>query len=259
MSETNPLLSRWAAGQATLSGWLFSPDLLIAEVMASCGFDEVVVDQQHGAIGPGDLVGIFAALAGRGATVVTRVPANDPASIGRSLDMGAQGIMVPMINTPGEAARAVAACRYAPRGVRSFGPIRARMTVGSSDPTELERTALILQVETAAGLEHVDEIVAIPGVDAIYVGPFDLGLSLGLTPNVERRPAAESQRLAGAIDAIREACARAGKVAGIFCSDGASAKRYLDQGFRMVTVATDLDLIALHGKRELAAARGLQG
>ncbi len=255
MSEANPLLARWAAGRASLGGWVFSADPFVAETMAACGFDELIVDQQHGAIGPGDLVGLFAAIGGRGAAVITRVPANDPAVIGQSLDLGAHGIMVPMVNTAEEAVRAVEACRYAPAGVRSFGPLRARMVMDSADPTVLEGTALILQVETLAGLENAGEIAAVPGVDVVFVGPFDLGLSMGLAPNVEQRSAAERDRLAAAIDAIRLACDRAGKVAGMFCPDGASARRYLEQGFRMVTLATDLDLVAVNGARELAVAR----
>ncbi len=180
MTYENPLKAIWRSGRASYGGWTGSPDPIIAEWIASCGFDEVLVDQQHGAIEPNQLGAIFTAISAQGAIPIARVPANDAAAIGKTLDLGAQAIVVPMVNDADEAARAVAACRFPPHGVRSFGPIRAHLVVGGDEPEDLETPAVIVMVETAAGLANVDAIAATEGVDAIYIGPADLSIGLGL-------------------------------------------------------------------------------
>jgi 4-hydroxy-2-oxoheptanedioate aldolase len=157
-----------------------------------------------------------------------------------------------MVNTAAEAAAAVAACRYAPTGVRSFGPIRAAVAAATTDPRRLESVLCIVMVETVEGLANLAEIAATPGVDAIYVGPADLALSLGLAPRLE----ATESRHADAIAEIREACGRSGIAAGIQCSDGAQARLQAGAGFQMVTIAKDSALLQAAVRRELTAARG---
>jgi 4-hydroxy-2-oxoheptanedioate aldolase len=149
----------------------------------------------------------------------------------------------------------VAACRYAPHGLRSFGPIRAVVSAGTGDPRELEKVLCIVMVETVEGLANLDAIASTPGVDAIYVGPADLALSLGLQPKLE----ATEPRHAEAIAAIREACKGSGIAAGIQCSDGASARVQAEAGFQMVTIAKDSALLQAAVRRELLAARGQDG
>jgi len=255
VSFINPLIERWQSGGATVGAWLMGRDPLIAESLASCGYDFVVVDQQHGVAGMSEAPGLFMAIAGGGAVPATRVPTNDTAAIGHALDLGALAVIVPMVNTAQEATRAAAACRYAPDGDRSFGPVRAKLVVGSADPAILERTALILQIETAAGLANAAAIASTPGVDAIFIGPFDLALSMGIPADPASRSAADVERHAAAIDSIRLACESAGIAAGIYCADGAEARAYLNQGFRMVTAVTDVDALRAVASRELRAAR----
>jgi 4-hydroxy-2-oxoheptanedioate aldolase len=253
---SNPILDRWRSGGSTLGAWLQLRDPFVAEMLASCGYDVIVVDQQHGLAGVADLPGLFTAIAAGGSVPVTRVPSRDPAEIGRALDLGALGVIVPMVNTAEEAALAVASCRYAPQGGRSYGPTRARMLFGTAHPVPLEGAAVILQVETAEGLANAASIAATPGVDAILIGPFDLALSMGLTADPAARPAAEAARHAAAVDEVRRACDDAGVAPGIYCLDGAAARAAIGQGFRLVTALTDTDAILAAGRRELAAARG---
>jgi 4-hydroxy-2-oxoheptanedioate aldolase len=256
MTYENPLRAIWRSGRASYGGWTGSPDPIVAEWIASCGFDEVLVDQQHGAIEPNQLGAIFTGISARGAIPITRVAANDAAAIGKSLDLGAQGVVIPMVNDRAEAARAVAACRFPPHGVRSMGPIRAHMVFGSEEIDDLESPVCIVMVETAAGLANVDAIASTPGVDAIYVGPADLSIALGVPFNRGRRTPEQAARHAAAVETIRKACDRHGIVAGMNCSSGEIARGYVDAGFRMVTVTVDADMIPRDGMRELAVAKG---
>jgi 4-hydroxy-2-oxoheptanedioate aldolase len=137
-----------------------------------------------------------------------------------------------------------------------MGPIRAHMVFGTDDIVDLESPVCIVMVETAAGLANVDAIASTPGVDAIYVGPADLSVGLGIPYIRSRRTPAEAALHAAAIETIRKACDRHGIVAGMNCATGEQARGYVEQGFRMVTVTTDADSIPRDGMRELAVAKG---
>ena len=259
MAYVNPLLGRWRSGGTVLATWLTVPDPLAAELLASCGWDAVIVDQQHGAAGPRELATLFMAIGAGGAWPLTRVPPGDTAAIGRSLDAGALGIVVPMVDTADEARAAIADCRYGTRGHRSYGPIRAGLVAGSADPEDLERVALIPQIETVSGLEHVDEIATVPGVDALLVGPADLALALEVPLDVGRRTAEQMERHGSAVARVREACGRAAVVPGIHCLEGESARRHLADGFRFVSVSTDASFLRTASTHALEVARGRRG
>ena len=252
MSSTKTLQSVWAAGGVARGVWCAAPSSVTAEAVAAVGFDYVCLDMQHGAIGYSDAVPMLQAISGQGATPIVRLAANDPAAIGRVLDAGALGVIVPMVGSAEEAARAVVACRYPPRGRRSYGPVRAATVMGTRAPRELEQVVCAVMVETEEGLERVDEIAGTDGVDAIYVGPADLSLALGLPPAYEHEAPAHRE----ALERIRAACERHGIIAGIHCDGGAMAARRLQQGFRMVTVANDLVTLRAGVTAELAAATG---
>jgi 4-hydroxy-2-oxoheptanedioate aldolase len=256
MTYENPLKAIWQSGRASYGGWVTTADPTIAEWMAAIGFDEVLVDQHHGTVEPSQLSGVFTAIIAGGAIPTTRVAAHDPASIGKSLDLGAQAVVIPMVNSAEEAAAAVAASRFPPRGGRSMGPVRAQLTVGSDDIEDLESPAIIVMVETYSGLANVDAIAATPGVDAIYIGPADLSIALGVPYNRARRTLDQAKLHAEAVERVREACERHGIVAGMNCATGEQARGYVEQGFRMLTVTTDGDMLFRDGMRELAAAKG---
>ena len=253
------LRSDWAGGSATLGGWVVGSDPLIAEHLARCGFDEVTIDLQHGTSDFRDIALLCAAITRGGAVPLVRVPRAEPVTIGRCLDLGAAGVIVAMVGSAEEAAATVDACRYAPEGSRSIGPVRAQWTMDSgplSDPLATERLAAVVcmpMVETADGLANVAEIAATPGIDGVYVGPGDLALAMGL-PLPGGRTAEQQQRLDVAIDSVVAACDAAGVTAGIQGVGGASAAAWVRRGFRMVTVTADVSLVA-GGRRELEVAR----
>ena len=248
---TNPLREMWAQGRTAFGLWAMIPGHFTVEILASAGPDYVCVDGQHGLIDYAAMVPMLAAVEAAGATSLTRVPQNDAATIGRCLDAGARGVIVPLVNDASEATRAVAACRYPPQGDRSYGPVRASVAFGLSDHEAIAREALcIVMVETREGLENVDEIAATSGVDAIYVGPADLALSLGLPPTFDVKEPAH----VAAVEKIKDACKRHGIAAGIHAASGEVAKKHVDAGFDMATVGMDAPLLAGVAHREMRAA-----
>ena len=252
MANPNPLKKALAEKRTAFGLWMTMPGAFGAELIASAGVDYVCVDQQHGVIDYVSMVAMFQAIGAAGAAPITRVMQNDPGQIMRSLDAGALGIIVPLVNDATEAARAVAACRYPPHGIRSYGPVRAAGVIGSRDPKDLaEQVLCIVMVETREALEKVDEIAATPGLDGIYIGPSDLALSLGLAPTLDVTEDAHVE----AVKKIMEACHRKGIAVGIQCASGEWARRHAEAGFDMVTVATDAALLREAALRELTAAR----
>src|SRR5918998_6518728 len=211
------------------------PGSVGAEIFAGTGVDYVCVDQQHGVIDYDSMVPMFQAIRAEGAAPITRVLSNDQFLIMKALDAGALGVIVPLVNSTEDAARAVAACRYPPRGMRSYGPVRAAGVIGSRDPEVLGGEVLCLvMVETREALERVEEIAATPGLDGIYIGPSDLALSLGLPPTLDIQEGEHAE----AVGRIREACKRSGIAAGIHCPSGEWARKHAEAGFDLVTVAT---------------------
>ena len=186
MANPNPLKATWAEGLTVFGLWMTVPGSFGAEILAGTGVDYVCVDQQHGIIDYDSMVPMLQAIRAGGAAPITRVLSKDPFLIMKALDAGAWGVIVPMIDDAEAAADAVAACRYPPRGIRSWGPTRASLALGSRDPEDLAGEVLCLvMIETRKGLENVEEISATPGLDGIYIGPSDLALSLGLSPTLD--------------------------------------------------------------------------
>lgn len=252
MTFRNPMLETWARGEPTLGVWCSIAGSFSAETAASAGYDYACVDLQHGAVDYADMLPMLQAIQLQGASPIVRVSWSERWMIMQALDAGAYGVIVPMIDTPGDAARAVSACRYPPAGERSFGPTRTAIANRTVDPDELSSVACIPMIETAAGLANLDGIAATPGVDALYVGPGDLALALGLPP----RFAGEIPEHEEAIERIRQACDDNGIVAGVHCSSGAEARKRRQQGFTMITVAADSVLLRTAATEALAAARG---
>jgi 4-hydroxy-2-oxoheptanedioate aldolase len=220
----------------TIGGWCAMPGAFSAELMARCGFDWLCIDTQHGLIGYDQMALMLQAVAITATPAFVRVPWNQPDHIMKALDAGAQGVLVPMVNSAEEARAAVAACRYPPDGYRSWGPIRASLGVSAYSPEVGNRRVVVaVMIETAAGLAAADEILAVPGVDAVYVGPNDLALAHGLEPGGD----ASQPALARPIEAVLDACQRHGVVAGIHCADVEIAQHWRERGFRMLNVASD--------------------
>ena len=199
--------SRWSSARRVA---VVPASTITAETAARQGFDYVCVDTQHGAIDYQAAVGMFQAIELGGGTPITRVPWNEQGIIGKMLDAGAQGVIVPMVNTREQAEAVVRSCRYAPEGSRSFGPTVAGMRHADYVAWAGTAVAVIPMIETTEALGNLDEIMSVPGVDAIYVGPADLSLSLGLKPRnndgeaaLRRRPARRSSTHAVATASCR--------------------------------------------------------
>ncbi len=248
----NTALEAWRAGRQTVGCWLSLANTFTAESLANLGFDWVCVDLQHGLLDYQDLTHLLPAISTSAATPLVRVPWNEPDHIGKALDAGAYGVIVPMVNNRAEAERAVSACRYPPEGVRSFGPIRAALYGGRGYAAGAnEQIACIVMIETREGLENLEAIVTTPGVDAVYIGPADLALALGLPPVGDN----DHPDHAAAVGRILEACRRAGIGAGIHTSSLAYARRYLEQGFNLVTLGSDAGFMMRAAAADLAAVR----
>ena len=250
----NRLKAKWQRGEPTFGGWLLIPSSFAAEVMARQGFDYLCVDMQHGLIGYQVALEMLQAIGTTDTVPLVRVPRNDFGMINKMLDAGAHGIVIPMVNSAEEAREAVRACRYAPEGARSFGPSRAALSAGPDYfATANQSVACIPMIETREAVEALDEILAVPGIDAIYVGPNDLSISLGLPPAPDN-PGAYQE----AYQRIAKACAAHGVTAGIHANPNLAGK-HLATGYRLITIASDLGGLAAGAARDLRSVREQSG
>jgi 4-hydroxy-2-oxoheptanedioate aldolase len=241
----------WDTGRPSLGGWCSIPSAFSAELMGRCGFDWVCIDTQHGLIGYDQMAGMLQALSITGTPALVRVPWNTPDHIMKALDAGAQGVIVPMVSTADDARSIVATVKYPPIGTRSWGPIRAALDVPDySAATANASTAVIVMIETREGVENLDEILSVPGVDAVYVGPMDLALAHGITPSLKVSDA-EHQAL---IETILDACKRHGVIAGIHCDEIGTVCRWWELGYQMCTLSSDAGLLRAAATEALAAA-----
>lgn len=252
------LRAKWEAGQSVFGLWAGIPTSITAELAAAAGYDYVCVDLQHGLSDEATMITMFQATQAAGAVPMARLAWNEPWLIMRALDLGAVGVILPLIDNAGEARRAVEACRYPPLGKRSYGPVRAEMVMGSSAPDELGGDVLCFaMIETREGIENLEEIAATPGLDGLYIGPSDLSIALGLAPGgVTSDPTQDRPALADAIERVRKACEANQLIAGMHCGGGAIADHYARQGFGLITVAVDTNLYKATIRRELLAAQG---
>ncbi len=241
----------FSSGKAAVGGWCVIPSPFAAELMGLAGFDWVCIDMQHGLVGYDALVPMLQALDKTGTPAFVRVPWNQPDHIMKALDAGANGVIVPMVNSVEQARAAAGACRYPPDGYRSWGPIRAAFAKDGFEPGWANRDVFCaVMIETAEALERVDDILSVPGIDAVYVGPNDLAVSNGWPPdgNVTRPEHAEL------VLKIRDACQRHNLIAGIHCGSIDAAKRWRQEGFRMLNVNSDAVFLRTNA---MAVIRGL--
>jgi len=235
----NRLRTLWAEGKAATNAWLHIPSHYAAELIAHQGWDSITIDTQHGPIGYDAMVAMLTAIATTETTPLVRVTWNNPGEIMRAADAGAMGVICPSVNNVEECRRFVGALRFAPLGYRSIGPNRARF-FGSDYVAKANQTILaIAQIETAEGLANLDEIAAVEGLDMLYIGPSDLGLSLGREGRMDQT----DPIVVNAIDRILRAAKAAELKAGIFCVAPDYTKAMRAKGFDLLTAVTDTALI----------------
>ena len=229
------LRQKLRAGGTILGASCSLGSAFVAEILARAGLDYIYIDQQHGITSFDTLVHMLRAIDHTQTSPIVRVRSNDAGLIGQVLDAGADGVIVPMVNSPEDAQRAVAACRYAPEGSRSFGAFRASMTRGSDIGKANERVLCFVMIESAGGVAQAEKIASVPGVDGVYIGQADLAISLGLPAHVKIQPGVHQ----AAVDAILQACTKAGIAAGL----SGNAVEMCKAGFRMITMGSDRSIL----------------
>ena len=239
--RANEIRKKWSKGEAVVNGWLAIPSSFSAETMAHQGWDSITIDMQHGMVDYQSAVAMLQGISTTGTMPLARVPWLDPGIIMKMLDAGSYGIICPMVNTAEDAERFVTACRYPPRGQRSFGPIRASLYAGG-DYAQHANDEIIpfAMIETAEALDNLDDILSVDGVDAIYIGPADLSNALGCTPKLDQ----DEKPVVEAIDYIVRKALEKGVTPGIHNLTPEYALKMIDKGFRFVTISSDARLMA---------------
>lgn len=242
-----------AEGGRVINGWCSIPNSYSAELMANQGFDSVTIDLQHGPIDFQVALTMLQAISTTDAVPMARVPWNDPAIIMKLLDAGAYGLVCPMVNSKAEAEAFVGAARYAPQGFRSFGPNRA-VQYGGADYWQHanEEVLLFAMIETTKALDNLDEILSVPGLDGIYIGPADLSLSMGYTPTL----APTEPNVLAAMAKVCEKARSKGLIAGVHTDGAQTARKRFDEGFQLCTLLNDARLLAAAAQNAVREAKG---
>lgn len=248
----NRVRSIWNEGGQAVAGWLQLPGALHAEALARCGYDAIVIDLQHSSIGFDAALPMLTAIELGGAEPFVRLKWNDPSDTMKLLDCGAYGVIAPMIDTGGQARHFASGLHYPPHGQRSYGPRRPNLRYGTDYPSIASTTIVSLaMIETREALDNLDDILAVDGLDGVFIGPTDLSLSLGFGPAaVSAEPA-----IVAAIKEVRLRAHAVGKRVGIFCAETAFARAKLDEGFDLVTVTPDLAMMTTTARQILTDLR----
>ncbi len=250
MIASNPVTEKLRNGQPSVGSWLSLCSPAAAESMAPMGWDWLVVDAEHSPVGFETMVNCFRAAQLGGVAPLARVPWNDTIWIQRTLDAGAMGLVVPMVNSAEEARQAVANMRYATRGQRSFGGSRlAAYIEGDYRTWADDNLAAIVMIETVQAVENAEAILAVDGVVGCFIGPNDLALSMGLSP-AEMGPGTRHE---AAMLEVLAAARRTGKAAGKHCFSAAELSLRIGQGFQFLALASDAIFMARAAQAELDA------
>ncbi|EFW23152.1 hypothetical protein D8B26_006667 [Coccidioides posadasii str. Silveira] len=256
MQAANRLRTVLQAGRGQAFGaWQMLPGTNVARILARSGFDWICVDTEHGNIADAQMHEAVAAIAALGVSPIVRIAANEGWMVKRALDSGAHGILVPLLDTADDARKLVASAKFPPMGKRGFGSPFAMGPIGNVSATEYllhanDTLLTIVQIETKEGLENVEEIARVPGIDVLLVGPYDLGNNIGRPVINELHPELEA-----AIERIRKAAVDNGKKAGIFSPNGEMAKKFASQGFHMISVTSDVYALSTHLEGSLTTAK----
>jgi 4-hydroxy-2-oxoheptanedioate aldolase len=231
-------------------GWITGPTLIGPEEFARAGYGYVGFDAQHGYLDDADIAGILRRLEHVPIATAVRLPDANPAPIGRVLDAGADAVFIAMIESADQAAAAVAATRYAPAGIRSFGPLRP--SLGSDAATLESRVSVFAMIETAAALSGLTEICAVDGLAGIYVGPADLAISMG----VDAVGSTKNPDVLDAIKKIHAEATAAGLITGIHANDGKTGHAMAQLGFQVITLAAESQALRRGAAEHLREATG---
>jgi 4-hydroxy-2-oxoheptanedioate aldolase len=264
MSSAFNLARRVRAGETFFIAWVATPDPLVAETLARSGFDAINLDMQHGLHDPISIMQGIGAVVAAGKPAIVRVPVDDFAMASRALDMGAEAVIAPMVNSAADARAFADAMKYPPLGRRSWGPTRAMTLQGISAASGYAalanaETLSLAMIETQEALDDLDAILAVDGIDGIFVGPSDLSLTLSNGAIID----ANHPSIDDPIRRIAAATLKAGKIPAIFAGGGARAKQFASFGYTIIAVGSDSGVassgggyIAVGARAMLAEARG---
>lgn len=254
--KTNHVRAKLKNGEPSIGTWLTLPTPFSARQLAGVGFDWLTVELEHSPTNWETAAQCFLEIAAGGVAPLTRLPWNTGENIKRALDLGAWGVIVPMVNSKAEAEAVVEGARYYPMGNRSVGGQLHAISFGTAPATYYERAndevLVIVMAEHVRGIENLDEILSVPGIDAVFIGPNDLHKSMGLKPSFE----SDHPQFVQALEHVRKTATKYGIAPGIHVADAAAAQRRRDEGFQFIAVASDIGLLLAKG-REVASALGL--
>ncbi len=236
----NNLLHIWKSNQAVVNGWLSIPNSFTAEAFGKMGWDSITIDMQHGQNDYQSSIAMLQSLSNSKSVPFARVPWSEPGIIMKMLDLGVMGIIAPMINTKDDCERFVSYCYYPPIGQRSFGPMRAQLVHGSNYYDLANQNILsFAMIETKQAFENLDEILSVPNLTGIYIGPADMSSSYGLTPKFD----VKEDPVYSNIKIISEKAKKFGKIAGIHNGSTSYAKEMIKLGYKLVTVLSDFRIM----------------
>jgi 4-hydroxy-2-oxoheptanedioate aldolase len=248
----NRIQTLWAQGKPVLNGWLHIPSMWSAELMATQGWDSLVIDMQHGMMSMETAIQMLQAISITDTVPMVRVNWNTPGDIMRLLDAGAYGIICPMINTREDCEAFVGACRYPPMGYRSLGPTRAKVWAGDDYAAKANDTVVTLaMIETQEAFDNRDDIMSVEGLDGVFVGIGDLRLSMTGNAGFD----SSDTTVIDALDAILASAKAHNLKAGLFTVDPAYASDMINRGYDFVTVMTDSMLLNYAGEQIITSTR----
>ncbi|KAI9699077.1 MAG: hypothetical protein M1836_003266 [Candelina mexicana] len=257
MQAANRLQKALRGSGPTFGAWQTLPGSNLSRTIARSGFDWVLVDTEHGNIDDGAMHECVAAIAGCGVSPIVRIAANEGWMVKRALDAGAHGIIVPLLYTEEDARKLVSSAKFPPAGVRGFGSPFPMGSFGNETTAQYlqqanESLLTIVQIETKEALHNVDAIAQVPGIDVLFVGPFDLGNNIG-HPILDGSMHEDLQK---AIASVLRAAKENEKRAGIYATSGEQARTFSDQGFNMISVAADMNALQTYFESALSSAKG---
>jgi 4-hydroxy-2-oxoheptanedioate aldolase len=254
--KSNPVRAKLKNGQPSVGTWLTLPDPVAAQLMAHTGFEWLTIELEHTPTSFETAAQMFAIVSASGRVPLARVPWNTGENIKRVLDTGAWGVVVPMVNTRDEAQAAVNAARYRPIGQRSIGGQLHATNFDTDAPSYYARAneeiLVVVMAEHIEGVTHIDEILSVPGIDAVFVGPNDLHASMGLPPSFD----SDHTPFNAALKKVQAAAKAHGVASGIHVADAAQAQRRISEGWQFIAVASEAGLM-LAKAGEIAKALGL--
>ena len=253
--KKNKLFEIWENNQSCINGWLSIPNSFTAEAMSKMGWDSLTIDMQHGQNDYSSSIAMLQAISQNETIPFVRVPWNDPGIIMKMLDLGALGIIAPMINSKKQCEDFVSYCNYPPKGQRSFGPMRAQLIYGQDYYKNANKNIISMaMIETKEAVENIDEILSVKDLTGIYIGPGDMSSSYGLQPKFD----VKDDPVFSNIKMISKKAKARGKIAGIHNGTTAYAKEMIDLGYQFVTISSDFRSMSSHAQNILNEIKNIQ-